>query len=97
MQPDSLLCNIPLYRLSKCLLKIFVPSDWKPLKDISFYFTKTFRYQIKKKKATYLFKSVRKKPYSDRGIRKIMQKYTEEAGIEHSISPHKLRHFLSLG
>ena len=23
-----------------------------------------------------------------------MQKYTEEAGIEHSISPHKLRHFL---
>ena len=30
MQPDSLLCNIPLYRLSKCLLKIFVPSDWKP-------------------------------------------------------------------
>jgi integrase/recombinase XerD len=48
----------------------------------------------KKKKATYLFESVRKKPYSDRGIRKIMQKYTEEAGIEHSISPHKLRHFL---
>ncbi len=30
MQPDSLLCNIPLYRLPKCLLKIFVPSDWKP-------------------------------------------------------------------
>jgi integrase/recombinase XerD len=48
----------------------------------------------KKKKATYLFESVRKKPYSDRGIRKIMQKYTEEAGIERSISPHKLRHFL---
>ena len=23
-----------------------------------------------------------------------MQKYTAEAGIEHSISPHKLRHFL---
>jgi integrase/recombinase XerD len=48
----------------------------------------------KQKKATYLFESVRKKPYSDRGIRKIMQKYTEEAGIEHTISPHKLRHFL---
>ena len=26
--------------------------------------------------------------------RKILQKYTDEAGIEHSISPHKLRHFL---
>jgi integrase/recombinase XerD len=23
-----------------------------------------------------------------------MQKYTTEAGIEHSLSPHKLRHFL---
>ena len=48
----------------------------------------------KKEKATYLFESSWKKPYSDRGIRKIMQKYTAEAGIEHSISPHKLRHFL---
>lgn len=48
----------------------------------------------KKEKATYLFESNWKKAYSDRGIRKILQKYTEEAGIEHSISPHKLRHFL---
>ena len=48
----------------------------------------------KKEKATYLFESSWKKPYSDRGIRKIMQKYTVEAGIKHSISPHKLRHFL---
>ena len=48
----------------------------------------------KKDKATYLFESSWKKPYYDRGIRKIMEKYTAEAGIEHSISPHKLRHFL---
>ena len=48
----------------------------------------------KKEKATYLFESSWKKPYSDRGIRKIMQKFTDEAGIENSISPHKLRHFL---
>ena len=48
----------------------------------------------KKEKATYLFESNWKKPYSDRGIRKILQKYSEEAGLEHSISPHKLRHFL---
>lgn len=48
----------------------------------------------KKDKSTYLFESSWKKQYSDRGIRKIMQKFTSEAGIEHSISPHKLRHFL---
>jgi integrase/recombinase XerD len=49
---------------------------------------------VKQKKAIYLFESVRKTHYSDRGIRKIMQKYAEKAGIEHTISPHKLRHFL---
>jgi len=35
-----------------------------------------------------------KRPYRDRGIRKILEQYSREAGIEHSISPHKLRHFL---
>ena len=44
--------------------------------------------------AVYLFESSWKKHYSDRGIRKIMMKYTHEAGIESSVSPHKLRHFL---
>ena len=48
----------------------------------------------KKESAVYLFESTRKKHYSDRGIRKILQKYTNEAGIGCSISPHKLRHFL---
>ena len=48
----------------------------------------------KKNKVIYLFESSWKKPYSDRGIRKILMKYTKEAGIEQSISPHKLRHFL---
>ena len=47
-----------------------------------------------KNKQTNLFESSWKKPYTDRGIRKILEKYTEKAGIEHSISPHKLRHFL---
>ncbi len=42
----------------------------------------------------YLFESSWKKPYTDRGIRKILEHYTKEAGLEHSISPHKLRHFL---
>jgi len=48
----------------------------------------------KKDNGNYLFESNWKKPYSDRGIRKILQKYTEKAEIEHSISPHRLRHFL---
>jgi site-specific recombinase XerD len=35
-----------------------------------------------------------KKPYSDRGVRKILARYTQAAGITTSISPHALRHFL---
>lgn len=45
-------------------------------------------------KQSSLFESTWKKPYTDRGIRKILAQYTQKAGIEHSISPHKLRHFL---
>jgi integrase/recombinase XerD len=42
----------------------------------------------------YLFESSWKKPYTDRGIRKILEQYSHEAGMEQTISPHKLRHFL---
>lgn len=42
----------------------------------------------------YLFESSWKKPYTDRGIRKILAVYAKEAGMKHSISPHKFRHFL---
>ena len=48
----------------------------------------------KKNKTICLFESSWKKPYSDRGIRKILMNYTKEVGIENSISSHKLRHFL---
>lgn len=44
--------------------------------------------------AVYLFESNRKKPFTTRGIRKILADYAKEAGIQQSISPHKLRHFL---
>ncbi|MDJ0635598.1 MAG: tyrosine-type recombinase/integrase [Xenococcaceae cyanobacterium MO_188.B29] len=44
--------------------------------------------------ATYLFESNWKRKYSDRGIRKILAKYVEEAGLSKPISPHQLRHFL---
>lgn len=49
---------------------------------------------MRKKKATYLFESSWKKKYTDRGVRKILAKYTEMAGIKFSVSPHKMRHFL---
>jgi integrase/recombinase XerD len=49
---------------------------------------------IKKVDAKYLFESSWKKPYTPRGIRKILMHYSKEAGIEHSVSPHTLRHFL---
>jgi integrase/recombinase XerD len=44
--------------------------------------------------ATYLFESSWKRKYTDRGIRKILAKYAEAAGLDKSISPHQLRHFL---
>jgi integrase/recombinase XerD len=47
-----------------------------------------------KKKQKSLFESTWKKGYTDRGVRKILFLYTQKAGIKHSISPHKLRHFL---
>ena len=49
---------------------------------------------ITKKGGKYLFESSWKKPYTDRGIRKILAVYSKEAGMKHSLSPHKFRHFL---
>jgi len=46
------------------------------------------------KGAVYLFESNRKRPFTTRGIRKILADYATEAGIQQSMSPHKLRHFL---
>lgn len=49
---------------------------------------------MKKKGASHLFESSWKKLYTDRGIRKILERYATTAGLDKSISPHKLRHFL---
>lgn len=60
-------------------------------------FRETFRLYVQneeQKGACYLFESNRKKPFTTRGIRKILARYAHEAGLEHSLSPHKLRHFL---
>lgn len=48
----------------------------------------------KKYGSRYLFESNRKKAYTTRGIRKILAKYADKAGLQQSLSPHKLRHFL---
>jgi integrase/recombinase XerD len=48
----------------------------------------------KEKGSIYLLESNRKKPFTTRGIRKILADYATEAGIQQSMSPHKLRHFL---
>lgn len=49
---------------------------------------------MQKKQAVYLFESSWKKKYTDRGIRKILAKYSEKAQMPQNLSPHKLRHFL---
>jgi len=46
------------------------------------------------KKATYLFESRWKKKYSERGVRRMLERYSQLAGLAQPISPHKLRHFL---
>ena len=35
-----------------------------------------------------------KKKYSDRGVRKILPRYAEVAGLKCPLSPRKFRHFL---
>jgi integrase/recombinase XerD len=62
----------------------------EPFKELLAFHSKT----LKAKGATYLFESSWKKRYTDRGIRKILERYATTAGLEKGISPHKLRHFL---
>jgi integrase/recombinase XerD len=49
---------------------------------------------MRAKGAIYLFESVRKHKYMDRGVRKMLARYAAQAGITRSMSPHKWRHFL---
>jgi integrase/recombinase XerD len=50
--------------------------------------------RMREKQASYLFESVRKQKYTDRGVRKMLERYAKAAGITRSLSPHKWRHFL---
>jgi integrase/recombinase XerD len=46
------------------------------------------------KGAAFLFESSWKKPYSTRGVRALLARYAHQAGLEHNMPPHRLRHFL---
>jgi integrase/recombinase XerD len=49
---------------------------------------------LRRQHATHLFESSWKKPYSDRGVRKLLARYATQADLARPISPHRLRHFL---
>ncbi len=44
--------------------------------------------------ATHLFESSWKRPYSARGVRRMLERYAQAAELERNLSPHQLRHFL---
>jgi integrase/recombinase XerD len=50
--------------------------------------------RLRQRGANYLFESSWKKPYSDRGVRRLLERYATAAGLPHPMSPHRLRHFL---
>jgi integrase/recombinase XerD len=84
--------------LDACRLRI---TAGKGGKDRSVPFPASFKEALalhidarRKEGGSFLFESSWKKPYTDRGVRKILTRYREKAGIAESISPHKLRHFL---
>jgi integrase/recombinase XerD len=85
--------------LNKCQIRI---NDGKGKKDRIVPFPTGFREVLtlyiksikNKKKVEYLFESNWNKAYSERGIRKILMTYTQQANMNHTITPHKLRHFL---
>jgi integrase/recombinase XerD len=50
--------------------------------------------KMQEKGAAYLFESVRKRRYTDRGVRKMLARYAAQAGITRSMSPHNWRDFV---
>ena len=50
--------------------------------------------RLRQRGASFLFESSWKKPYSDRGVRRLLERHATAAGLTHPISPHRLRHFL---
>jgi integrase/recombinase XerD len=96
----SELVNIKLaeVKLEQCQIRI---NQGKGGKDRIVPFPPTFKealaghvQQLHQQKATYLFESVRQKKYSERGVRRMLERYSQQAGLEKHITPHQLRHFL---
>ncbi|MEI6046896.1 MAG: site-specific integrase [Chloroflexota bacterium] len=96
----SELCNIHLAEvdIAQCQIKI---TAGKGHKDRLVPFPVSFKEvlamhmrQLKEGGATYLFESSWKKKYTERGVRKILERYSKAAGLAQVISPHQLRHFL---
>jgi integrase/recombinase XerD len=84
--------------LDRCQVKVV---SGKGQKDRIVPFPKSFRETLalyieksKQQATSSLFESSWAKAYSDRGIRKILEKYSKISGTPKNISPHKLRHFL---
>lgn len=84
--------------VERCQIRI---TQGKGNKDRQVPFPRSFREllalhmeQMRSKGASYLFESVRKHKYTDRGVRKMLARYATQAGITRSMSPHKWRHFL---
>ncbi|GCE17663.1 tyrosine-type recombinase/integrase [Dictyobacter kobayashii] len=84
--------------VERCQIRI---TQGKGNKDREVPFPHTFREllalhieQMKARGAMYLFESVRKHRYTDRGVRKMLTRYAQAAGMTRSMSPHKWRHFL---
>lgn len=83
---------------TRCQIRIVAG---KGKKDRQVPFPKSFRETLAlhasnavKSMYVYLFESSWKKPYSDRGIRSMLEKYSKLAGMTHNVSPHQFRHFL---
>jgi integrase/recombinase XerD len=96
----SELCNIHLSEVDivECQIKI---TSGKGHKDRVVPFPPSFKEalamhmrQLKESGADYLFESSWKKKYTERGVRKILERYSKAAGLAQVISPHQLRHFL---
>jgi len=49
---------------------------------------------MRDKGGVFLFESSWKKPYSTRGVRAMLARYAEKAGLAHNKPPHPLRHIL---
>src|SRR5215218_1588720 len=84
--------------LGQCQIRI---TDGKGHKDRQVPFPPGFKEALglhiqtmRVKQGTYLFESSWKRGYSERGVRKILARYSQAAGFAEPISPHQLRHFL---